>query len=72
MYKISRILLKYFTFGTNDEESRLLDKWRGESDRNENIFRRIGSRGFLENAMDPVHRKVLAEQWQLLEKKLWQ
>lgn len=69
MYKISRILLKYFTFGTNDEESRLLDKWRGESDRNENIFRRIGSRGFLENAMDPVHRKVLAEQWQLLEKE---
>ena len=69
MYRISRILLKYFTFGTNDEESRLLDEWRGESDRNERLFEKIGSRDFLGYAIDPRHRKVREEQWSLLEKK---
>lgn len=70
MYRISRILLKYFTFGTNDEESRLLNQWRKESDRNERLFDKIGSREFLGNAMDPKHRKIREEQWKLLEKKI--
>jgi anti-sigma factor len=70
MYRISRILLKYFTFGTNDEESRLLNRWREESDRNERLFNKIGSRDFLGNAMDPKHRKAQEEQWSLLEKKI--
>lgn len=70
MYRISRILLKYFTFGTNDEESRFLNWWREESDRNERLFDKIGSREFLENVMNPKHRQVREEQWKLLEKKM--
>ena len=70
MYRVSRILLKYFTFGTNDEESRFLNQWREESDRNELLFNKIGSRGFLKNAMDPKHQKIREEQWRLLEKKI--
>lgn len=62
--------MKYFTFGTNDEESRLLNRWREESDRNERLFNKIGSRDFLGNAMDPKHRKAQEEQWSLLEKKI--
>lgn len=69
MYRISRILLKYFTFGTNDEESRILDQWRRESDRNERLFGKVGSRDFLENTMNPKHRKIREEQWKILEEK---
>lgn len=62
--------MKYFTFGTNDEESRLLNQWREESDRNERLFDKIGSREFLGNAMDPKHRNIREEQWKLLEKRI--
>ncbi len=58
MYKISRILLKYFTFGTNDEETRELERWRKESDRHEVLFRKIGSPDYLQQAMDPLHKSA--------------
>lgn len=70
MYKISRILLKYFTFGTNDEESQLLDQWRRESDRNENLFQEMDSPDFWERAIDPIHKKMQEEQWHLLQMKI--
>ena len=62
--------MKYFTFGTNDEETRELERWRKESDRHEVLFRKIGSPDYLQQAMDPLHKKVLQEQWFLLDKKI--
>lgn len=70
MFEIARILFKHLTIGLNAKENLRLDAWRKADYSHEELYQKLASYAFWQEASSEKHRCLECKQWEFLYQKV--